>query len=558
MLNNYLTEIISKAEWRKQKTDTSKNSAARLRDNPISNNYRKTVTKNINFKTYKATLPQLKQVMRDLNGGIFKSTLIFDLDDKKPAVKVSKTDSRLIQILKNLDYDVSDESYMLGFVKKKDKTILVSDVLNSLDNKNVESMRQAYEKKPNENMKKQIDSLDEYNRYIKKFKRNIAGYKIASTQKYKVVISIQPRLIASQSTKVGWTSCMNLEEGMNKHFVGQGIAEGVIVAYLVKTGDEHTLESPTARILLKPFKSKDNVLFDIDKTYGTTSDDFRERLFKLLKDHNRYLHGDNLKEGVYKFPNKVYADDIGTTTKVVYAPDSEQAKIMDAIWKILHNPQIPGITKDIYNKILVQDDDFKESVLAEYKVLFKPIDFVNLVKSFKGIYIFSMSFLTTALQRNYLKFLAEKKQHEINDQIFDDILSHIPNSQEKFFVEQLIENDFKFSLENIKLLVEIHSPFIKYFMHLLNTKELVEIIEVESWITNHFPKTFDKLKFLRDAAEHDPNDNLAEDLNLNAKQNKIIIDDILKNKRRSPYIEYIDYAYNVANFKDKEKIDKIA
>lgn len=544
-LNNYFTEIISKEDWRNEK---------KL---PPSN-YRKTVTKNIDFKTYKATLPQLKQVMRDFNNGVFKSTLIFDLNDKKPAVKVSKTDSRLIQILKNLDYDVSDESYMLGFVKKKDKTILVTDVLNSLDNKNVESMRQAYEKKPNENMKKQIDSLDEYNRYIKKFKHNIAGYKIASTQKYKIVISIQPRLIASQSTQVGWTSCMNLEEGMNKHFVGQGIAEGVIVAYLVKTGDEHTLESPTARILLKPFKSKDNILFDIDKTYGTASDDFREKLFKILKDHNRYLHGDNLKEGVYKFPNKVYADDIRTITKVVYSPGSEQEKIMDAIYRILQSPTSRGITKDIYNKILVQDDDFKESVLLEFKVLFKPIDFVNIAKSFKGVYIFSMSFLTTALQRNYLKFLAEKKQHEINDDIFDDILNNVPSPQlEKFFVEQLIENDFKFSFENIKELVELNTPLIKYFMHLLNAKELVEIIEVENDVVDYFPKTFDKLKFLRDAAKYNP-DNLAADLNFTAKQDKIIVDDILKNKRRSPYIKYIDYAYDVADYKDQEKLNKIA
>lgn len=548
MLSNYLTEIISKTEWKKSDPKDMPNT-----------DYRKEVTKNINFKKYKATLPQLKQVMRDLNNGVFKSTLIFDLDTKKPSAKISKTDSRLIQILKNLDYEVSDESYMLGFVNKKDKSILVTDVLNSLDNKNVESMRQAYEKKPNENMKKQIDSLDEYNRYIKKFKCNIAGYKIASTQKYKIVISIQPRLIASQSTKVGWTSCMNLETGINKHYVGPGIQEGVIVAYLAKTGDEHNLNSPTARILLKPFKSHDNILFDVDTTYGTVNNSFESRLIEIFDDKKRYLYGSDLKKGIYVFPKNTYADDINTRTKVVFEKDSLQDKIIKNL------DGFTVITKKFIDEIIAQDEFFKLHILESYRNLFSPTQYIQISKTLKGINYFNMYSYNYTAAKNYLKFIAEKRQDDIdNKKDFWRLYSNLSSKLEKFFIEQLIENDYEFSFEIIRDILETDEHYVNYFWDILSMQEQLKIIYIGQ--DNLLPKTFDKLEFLRKVSKldkdgkidsEDDTEYLARDLDLNKAQDNIAIADILKNKQKSPYVRWIDYFHDVAKAKDQIKLEAI-
>jgi hypothetical protein len=47
---------------------------------------------------------------------------------------------------------------------------------------------------------------------------------------------------------------MNLNTGYYSENVGAGASDGVFIAYLVKPGDEYTLDSPTARVLFKPYK----------------------------------------------------------------------------------------------------------------------------------------------------------------------------------------------------------------------------------------------------------------------------------------------------------------
>jgi hypothetical protein len=49
---------------------------------------------------------------------------------------------------------------------------------------------------------------------------------------------------------------MNLDDGSYSQHVASGASDGVFIAYLVKAGDEYTLEHPSARILLKPYEGK--------------------------------------------------------------------------------------------------------------------------------------------------------------------------------------------------------------------------------------------------------------------------------------------------------------
>ena len=101
MFINYISEVISKKAWAK-------------------NTYRtkEYVSGKIDFKEYKKNLKILKQHFAKLNNGKFKSTLIYDYDKIKVDVKkINDKDKEIIKFLEMLDYNVSEESYLLGFAE---------------------------------------------------------------------------------------------------------------------------------------------------------------------------------------------------------------------------------------------------------------------------------------------------------------------------------------------------------------------------------------------------------------------------------------------------------
>jgi hypothetical protein len=69
---------------------------------------------------------------------------------------------------------------------------------------------------------------------------------------YFIELTYDIRKIASQSTQVGWHSCMNLDAGENLRYVPTGIAAGVFVAYMRNQKTEY------ARVLCKPYVAKRN------------------------------------------------------------------------------------------------------------------------------------------------------------------------------------------------------------------------------------------------------------------------------------------------------------
>lgn len=305
----YFTEIIQKKEWKDNQHDR-----------------RTTVKDRIKFTDYKKNLKILKSIFTQINHGKFKSTLVIDYDSIKVEIKkLNFSDEVIIGFLKQLDYEVSDESYMLGFAKKNDKTILVSSILDGIKGKNTSAMKKAYEKTGDKQILKQAKALDEFRADLESNQISLEdthAYEIANQKKYKIVLSIQPRLIASQSTEVGWESCMQLDTGINKEYVGKGIGEGVIVAYLVKNNDIQYLNSPTARVLVKPMRNeKDQTIWIVDKIYGTASEAFREKVLKIFEPFS------SKEAGVYKMPKRVYSDE-AEDTKIVFTP--EQQKMIDS------------------------------------------------------------------------------------------------------------------------------------------------------------------------------------------------------------------------------------
>lgn len=106
---------------------------------------------------------------------------------------------------------------------------------------------------------------------------------------YMVVISRHPYDIAGMSTDRGWTSCMNLHSGINKHYVPLDVAAGSVVAYVTRT-DDINLKNPSGRLLIKPFVDiigKQVIYFGIEqRVYGTDVPGFTEAVRKWVHEVN--------------------------------------------------------------------------------------------------------------------------------------------------------------------------------------------------------------------------------------------------------------------------------
>ena len=132
-----------------------------------------------------------------------------------------------------------------------------------------------------------------------------------------VVVSRHPHHVAGMSTDQGWSSCMDLDGGSNRHYLKHDVLKGTHVAYLTKKGDDE-VKRPMARIALKPFVGKntgEKILHPEDRTYGTADSAFEhtvkkwtDKHFPLNPDEEYHKHSDVYDDSGTKFlmhPNKM-------------------------------------------------------------------------------------------------------------------------------------------------------------------------------------------------------------------------------------------------------------
>ena len=108
---------------------------------------------------------------------------------------------------------------------------------------------------------------------------------------YMVVISRHPYDIAGMSTDRGWVSCMNLRDGINRHYVAVDVKEGTIIAYLVKTTDID-IKNPVGRISIKPFielNTREIVFGAEDRVYGTDVPGFKKTVVNWVNYTNKKI-----------------------------------------------------------------------------------------------------------------------------------------------------------------------------------------------------------------------------------------------------------------------------
>lgn len=300
-LVSYL-EIISQEEWRKE-------------------SYKDFVLQTLSMKEYKQNLPKVKALFKKINKGKFSPNIIIDFNSQQAeTIKIDSQDIKLINALDKAGYEINAEMYKIGVIKKDGKEKKLIDVLDTLMAKNEEKMYDVYKQKmtqareeKNERAGAQGKKIWRQIELIRTVKEQIETFKIkfgAMGKGYKLVFSMVPRKIASQSTCVGWTSCMNLEEGEYRDKVGRGIREGGFIVFLARQGDEDNLDKPTARVMVKPFhgREKEDLFWAVDKVYGTAPESFKQTVIDIV---NRY--NPDPKSDMYDLDDEAfYVDEIPT------------------------------------------------------------------------------------------------------------------------------------------------------------------------------------------------------------------------------------------------------
>lgn len=122
-----------------------------------------------------------------------------------------------------------------------------------------------------------------------------------------IVISRHPYDVAGMSTDRGWSSCMNLVDGVNRHYVLRDVRQGSIIAYLVNS-DDLNIRKPLARILIKPYMEKGNpknIAMMGDVMYGTAPNNFTTLVDAWV--NKNYNQG---KGGLYCLGKGLYRDEI--------------------------------------------------------------------------------------------------------------------------------------------------------------------------------------------------------------------------------------------------------
>lgn len=95
---------------------------------------------------------------------------------------------------------------------------------------------------------------------LENIKHNFIHRKVTKRKRLNIIISRHPYDIAGMSTGRGWTSCMNLTNGMYRKYVMSSLMNGALIAYLCDANDTN-IKSPLGRVLIKPYyNSKDGGL----------------------------------------------------------------------------------------------------------------------------------------------------------------------------------------------------------------------------------------------------------------------------------------------------------
>ena len=240
------------------------------------------------------------------------------------------------------------------------------------------------------NLSKKTEALRKDEEWYNELQHKIYKYNDVN---YKILITYIPWRVASMSTftsgNAPWSSCMNLDAGVNRHYVGSSMTNGAFVAYLIRPGDEENINNPLARVLIKPFiKVEDEEKYD---EYGDDNkDDEEDDHAEADMDEDQYMEIDYLDADIFdkifwyvdlvyprgsyplfrnkvvkifEFMNKQTEAGIFVISKGQY-PDSKEKIVLDDVFQYVNK----GDYSDLKNK----DSDFLTKIASRH-----PFEFIS-------------------------------------------------------------------------------------------------------------------------------------------------------------------------------------
>ena len=206
---------------------------------------------------------------------------------------------------------------------------------------------------------------------------------------YKILITYIPWRVASMSTFTTsgaspWSSCMNLDSGVNKQYVGSSMTNGAFVAYLIRPGDEENIKNPLARVLIKPFVKVEN-----EEKYDDEDDYEYDDHIEPEMDEDHYVDIDYLDVNIFdkifwyvdlvyprgsyplfrskvvkifEFMNKQTDAGVFVISKGQY-PDSKEKIVLDDVFQY--------VNKGDYSDLKDKDSDFLTKIASRY-----PFEFI--------------------------------------------------------------------------------------------------------------------------------------------------------------------------------------
>jgi hypothetical protein len=196
-----------------------------------------------------------------------------------------------------------------------------------------------------------------------------------------IVISRHPYDVAGMSTDRGWRSCMNLVDGINRHYVLRDVKQGSIIAYLINA-DDLNVNKPLARILIKPYQEKgnpSNLAMMGDHVYGTAPTEFKSQVDAWIN-----THYNQDKSGLYCLAPGLYRDVIPQKVKLVSNTDLANLPQKDVVklgWDDESTWHRIAKLRSDADEILTQIAEKSDSRAAR---LIKQIDIPRLTKAIKS------------------------------------------------------------------------------------------------------------------------------------------------------------------------------
>lgn len=212
--------------------------------------------------------------------------VVIPLEDKQD-IKITTAPPMLQKHLDKHGYDVED--YIKGIVRNRSNGMTIK-------------------------LGKVLAKTDPSGDFLHEFNHDPNRSATRSHSGFQVVISRHPHDVAGMSTDRGWTSCMDMYNGINTHYLKHDIQHGTHVAYLTHAGDDD-IKNPIARIALKPWqtagKDPHTILLPENKTYGTSNEAFNYTVKNWAEENFPPRIGEE-----YEKNPKVYNDD-GSRRRVI-------------------------------------------------------------------------------------------------------------------------------------------------------------------------------------------------------------------------------------------------